>query len=227
MRRLCLIAIVFSMLAAAAPAAAAVRLKPCTDTPDGPGALCGSIKVPLDRSNAALGKITVGFELYRRTDRKPAAARHDRVGRGRPRLLDHVRPGPAPLVPRAAARPARHAARRPARRRPLVADRLPAAAELRRRLHQGRRRLRPPARRRRRTCTAPVRRPTTSPTCSTRSASARSTCTATPTARSSRRRSRSGTPTACAPSCSTPPTPSRASTRSTRSTARPSGARSS
>ena len=70
MRRLCLIAIAFSMLAAAAPAAAAVRLKPCTDTPDGPGALCGSIKVPLDRSNAALGKITVGFELYRRTDRK-------------------------------------------------------------------------------------------------------------------------------------------------------------
>jgi hypothetical protein len=45
-RRLCLFAIGISMLAAAAPAAAAVRLKPCTDTPDGPGALCGSMVAP-------------------------------------------------------------------------------------------------------------------------------------------------------------------------------------
>ncbi|MDX6376897.1 MAG: hypothetical protein QOE98_1200 [Gaiellaceae bacterium] len=69
MRRLLASATLLCALAAAAPAAAAVRLKPCTDTPDGPGALCGSIKVPLDRSNPALGRITVGFELYRRRDR--------------------------------------------------------------------------------------------------------------------------------------------------------------
>jgi pimeloyl-ACP methyl ester carboxylesterase len=56
-------------LVAAAPAAAAVRLKPCTDTPDGPGALCGSIRVPLDRSDPSLGTIRIGFELYRRRDR--------------------------------------------------------------------------------------------------------------------------------------------------------------
>ena len=53
----------------AAPASAAVKLKPCTDTPDGPGALCGSIRVPVDRSNPALGKLRIGFELYRRRDR--------------------------------------------------------------------------------------------------------------------------------------------------------------
>ena len=70
MRRLLVrLTVLISVLAAAAPAAAAVRLAPCTDTPDGPGALCGSIRVPLDRTNPALGKITVGFELYRRRDR--------------------------------------------------------------------------------------------------------------------------------------------------------------
>jgi pimeloyl-ACP methyl ester carboxylesterase len=68
-RRLLAFTTLLCALAAAAPAAAAVRLRPCTDTPDGPGALCGSIRVPLDRANPALGKIKVGFELYRRRDR--------------------------------------------------------------------------------------------------------------------------------------------------------------
>src|SRR5262249_28852739 len=52
-----------------APASAAVKLRPCRDTPDGPGALCGAIRVPLDRSNPARGTIRIGFELYRRRDR--------------------------------------------------------------------------------------------------------------------------------------------------------------
>ena len=212
-------------LAAAAPAAAAVSLKPCTDTPDGPGALCGSITRAARPHEPGARQDHGRLRAVPPARSHPAADRHDRVRRGRPRLLDHLRPRAAAVVARAAARPARPAARRPARRRPLVADQLPAAAELPRRLHQGRRRLRPPAGRARRTCTAPARPPTTSPTCSTRSASRRSTSTATRTARSWPRRSRSGTPTACARSCSTPRTPSRASTRCTRSTARRSGGR--
>lgn len=69
MRTVARLVVLAGLLAMAAPASAAVRLTPCTDTPDGPGALCGSIRVPLDRANPALGKITVGFELYRRRDR--------------------------------------------------------------------------------------------------------------------------------------------------------------
>ena len=33
-----------------------------------PGALCGSIEVPLDRSDLALGDISIGFELYPHSD---------------------------------------------------------------------------------------------------------------------------------------------------------------
>ena len=47
----------------------AVGLRPCTDAPDGPGALCGSLLVPLDRADPAQGTVRVGFEVHRRRDR--------------------------------------------------------------------------------------------------------------------------------------------------------------
>jgi pimeloyl-ACP methyl ester carboxylesterase len=57
----------FALMAAAAPAGAAVRRHACVDAPA--GTRCGSISVPLDRSGAARGRLRIAFERYPRRDR--------------------------------------------------------------------------------------------------------------------------------------------------------------
>jgi pimeloyl-ACP methyl ester carboxylesterase len=55
---------VLAVGSAAPPAHASPQREPC-----GHGALCGSISVPLDRTDATGGRIRIHFEMYRRTDR--------------------------------------------------------------------------------------------------------------------------------------------------------------
>jgi pimeloyl-ACP methyl ester carboxylesterase len=51
-----------------APQAAVDELEPCADLPSLPTAVCGSLEVPLDRSDPNSATTTVGFALVRRTD---------------------------------------------------------------------------------------------------------------------------------------------------------------
>jgi pimeloyl-ACP methyl ester carboxylesterase len=62
-----------SVRSASADTAPRTVLRPCTDLPALPTALCGTITVPLDRSDPAAGTTPVGFTLVPRTDRtRPA-----------------------------------------------------------------------------------------------------------------------------------------------------------
>ena len=69
-RRSALVALALALAAAAlpAPAGAAVHRHGCTDAPA--GTRCGSIRVPLDRSGAVAGRLTIEFERYLRRDRR-------------------------------------------------------------------------------------------------------------------------------------------------------------
>jgi hypothetical protein len=69
MKRLAGIAIALS--AVLPGTAQAAPPQPCAVAP---GALCGSVDVPLDRSDVALGTISIGYELYRHTDAAIPAA---------------------------------------------------------------------------------------------------------------------------------------------------------
>jgi len=46
------------------PASATANAIPTKCPPEAVGAVCGYVKVPLDRTNASLGKIRINFELY-------------------------------------------------------------------------------------------------------------------------------------------------------------------
>ncbi len=177
-------------------------------------ALCGKIRRNWDPDRPGAGKVTVGFAFV--PARRGPADRHPGPARGRAGLRhDGLGVLLRPDVRRPDG-PAEPAARRPARHRPVRADRLPRAC----RSSPGPTTSRPagaaagsasaP------TTTRPPGRPTTWPPCSRRSSSRTSTCTATPTARSSPRSSPGGTPgwSAASPSTRrTPPTASRAGTR--------------
>ena len=69
-RRVALLAIVLALLPA--PAGAAVHRHRCADAPA--GTRCGSIRVPLDRSGAVPGRLTIEFERYLRRDRRRPSA---------------------------------------------------------------------------------------------------------------------------------------------------------
>jgi pimeloyl-ACP methyl ester carboxylesterase len=59
------------LLAPSAQAAERPHFHACRDA--APGARCGYVRVPLDRSSPAGAKLRIGFELYRRSDRKRPA----------------------------------------------------------------------------------------------------------------------------------------------------------
>ena len=67
-RRVALLVVALAASALPAPAGAAVHRHRCTDAPA--GTRCGSIRVPLDRSGAVPGRLTIEFERYLRRDRR-------------------------------------------------------------------------------------------------------------------------------------------------------------
>ena len=71
-RRVALLAVVLASAALPAPAGAAVHRHRCADAPA--GTRCGSIRVPLDRSGAVPGRLTIEFERYPRRDRRRPSA---------------------------------------------------------------------------------------------------------------------------------------------------------
>src|SRR2546422_949358 len=54
------------------PASATSDVIPATCPPEAAGALCGYVKVPLDREHQRLGKIRIYFELYPHSGSGPA-----------------------------------------------------------------------------------------------------------------------------------------------------------
>src|SRR4051812_16159282 len=66
-----LLAVVIALTAGLNGTAQAAPPQPCAVAP---GALCGSVEVPLDRGHPALGTISIGFELHRHTNTSIAAA---------------------------------------------------------------------------------------------------------------------------------------------------------
>ena len=72
----CGIALVVTLGLTLSGAAPALGQAPCTDFPDVPGALCGSVEVPLDRADPSSATTTVSYVLLPRRDTSvPSRAR--------------------------------------------------------------------------------------------------------------------------------------------------------
>jgi pimeloyl-ACP methyl ester carboxylesterase len=85
-----LLVVLAATLLTAPPAHSAPALSPCTGLAKAPGARCGTVQVPLDRSNPALGTTNVAFALISRRD--PATPSEGTV------LFNPGGPGNAPIA---------------------------------------------------------------------------------------------------------------------------------